>query len=287
MPKSFPKLLAPIELSSLLDSGQVRVIDTRPANAFAKSHIRSAINLRSIFAYLPTDENGGLAGMAQSFAQELTNAGIDRDDSLVIYEDDWSAGYGQSCRGHAILRFLGHKNVAVLHGGLPAWRRAGYPLSEATTPLASVHNQYRLTLNTADLAERHDVEAALASNIAVLVDCRDEEEWNGKSSSPYGPDFCPRSGRIPGARWLEWRRLLQEINGVWQFRLPSAILKECADVALTRHTEIILYCFKGSRAANTQLALWGAGFTHVRNYLAGWNEWSRIPALPIDSHLLA
>jgi thiosulfate/3-mercaptopyruvate sulfurtransferase len=37
---------------------------------------------------------------------------------------------------------------------------------------------------------------------AVLLDIRDAEEWIGESSSPYGKDFCPRKGRIPGAKWI-------------------------------------------------------------------------------------
>ncbi len=32
------------------------------------------------------------------------------------------------------------------------------------------------------------------------LDVRDVDEWIADSSSPYGKDFCPRKGRIPGAR---------------------------------------------------------------------------------------
>ena len=33
-----------------------------------------------------------------------------------------------------------------------------------------------------------------------ILDVRDVDEWVADSSSPYGKDFCPRKGRIPGAR---------------------------------------------------------------------------------------
>jgi len=33
---------------------------------------------------------------------------------------------------------------------------------------------------------------------------RDRVEWIGASSSPYGVDFAPRKGRLPGAIWIPW-----------------------------------------------------------------------------------
>ncbi len=45
--------------------------------------------------------------------------------------------------------------------------------------------------------------AALADPTIKLLDNRDKDEWLGESSSPYGKDFAPRKGRIPGSVWLE------------------------------------------------------------------------------------
>ena len=44
---------------------------------------------------------------------------------------------------------------------------------------------------------------AVADPGVVKLDVRDVVEWIGESSSPYGKDFCPRKGRIPGFVWLE------------------------------------------------------------------------------------
>lgn len=53
--------------------------------------------------------------------------------------------------------------------------------------------------------------------------------------------------------------------------------------ARCRDDTIYVYCFKGSRAALVMVALTLAGFRDVRNYFASWNEWSRDPALPIET----
>jgi tetratricopeptide (TPR) repeat protein len=38
-------------------------------------------------------------------------------------------GYGQSCRGWFLLKYLGHPQVEILHGGLQAWKSEGKPLT--------------------------------------------------------------------------------------------------------------------------------------------------------------
>lgn len=48
-----------------------------------------------------------------------------------------------------------------------------------------------------------DMLDAVGDDAIVKLDVRDVDEWVGTSSSPYGVDFCPRKGRIPGAVWLE------------------------------------------------------------------------------------
>jgi thiosulfate/3-mercaptopyruvate sulfurtransferase len=119
----------------------------------------------------------------------------------------------------------------------------------------------------------------------AILDVRDIDEWIGESSSPYGKDFCPRKGRIPGAVWLEWYRMMKPTAEGPRFKSKNEILAECATVGITESTPVYLYCFKGARASNTFLALKNAGVRDVRMYFGSWNEWSRDPSLPIEEGL--
>jgi thiosulfate/3-mercaptopyruvate sulfurtransferase len=111
---------------------------------------------------------------------------------------------------------------------------------------------------------------------------RDVDEWIGESSSPYGKDFCPRKGRIPGAVWIEWYRMMKPTPTGPMLKSRDEILAECATVGIGPETPVVLYCFKGARASNTLVALKEAGVDDVRMYFGSWNEWSRDPSLPID-----
>ncbi|MDG9977330.1 sulfurtransferase [Ectopseudomonas oleovorans] len=69
------------------------------------------------------------------------------------------------------------------------------------------------------------------------------------------------------------------------FKSASQVRALAAERGLTPDDEIIIYCFKGARAANTYVAMKLAGFDKLRIYLGSWNEWSRDERLPIETGL--
>ncbi len=276
-------LLSPHDLASL--SGPRVVIDTRDPATYGAGHIPGAVNMRDIFTYLATSDPGGLADLATTFAGLFGAAGLSGAQTAVIYEDAMNTGYGQSCRGYFLLRSLGYESVHVLHGGYRAWLKAGLPVTmDIPTPEPRVF-PLRPAFD-AFMATKEDVLTALSQPGTVILDVRDRDEWEGVSSSPYGVDYCPRKGRLPGAVWIEWYRLMEEREGtVALFRPAAAIRAACAEVGITPDSEVVVYCFKGARASNALVALHEAGILNVKVYFGSWNEWSRDDALPIVSGL--
>jgi len=181
-----------------------------------------------------------------------------------------------------LLKSLGYDKAAVLHGGLVAWEAEGLPVTTeeptpttATFPVASAP--------TTLIATEADMLEAISDPDIVILDVRDKDEWIGVSSSPYGIDFCPRKGRIPGAVWLEWYNLMEEVeDGIAVFNTPEKILAACEKIGITKDSKVYIYCFKGARASNTFVALQEAGIKDMKIYFGSWNEWSRNFDLPID-----
>ena len=135
------------------------------------------------------------------------------------------------------------------------------------------------------LVDLQGMKVAVADPNVVKLDTRDVDEWIADSSSPYGKDFCPRKGRIPGAVWIEWYRMMKPTANGPMFKSAPEILAECASVGITQDKPVVLYCFKGARASNTLVALKEAGIKNVSLYFGSWNEWSRDPSLPIEEGL--
>ncbi|MGF1658372.1 MAG: sulfurtransferase [Rubrimonas sp.] len=274
-------LISPQELAAMEN---VVIIDTRSPDAYAAGHIPGAVNLHDIFTYLATSDAAGVAEMTSRFAEEFGAAGLSGAETAVLYEQSMNTGFGQSCRGYFLLSFLGYDKACVLHGGLEAWTAAGMALSTETpapAPAAFPMSEAGAHL----LLTKEDVLAALGDPSVALLDVRDVDEWIADSSSPYGKDFCPRKGRIPGAKWVEWYRLMKPSAAGPVIKSGPEVLAELATVGITAETPVYLYCFKGARASNSFLALRQAGVRDVRIYFGSWNEWSRDPSLPIEEGL--
>ncbi len=275
-----PVLISPAELQALIGVEPMVIIDTRDADTYATGHIPGAVNLREIFTFLATSTAEGLQELKATFAQHFGAVGLSGKETAVFYEDALNSGYGQSCRGYYLLTWLGYPKIKVVNGGYSAWKAADLPVStEAVAPVPA-------TFPTAPLADvmltKDQVKAALGTK-TVLLDVRDIDEWTGESSSPYGKDFAPRKGRLPGAKWIEWYRFMKPSGMGPQIKSPLEVQAECATAGIAPSDTVYLYCFKGARASNTFLALKQAGFADVRMYFGSWNEWSRDPALPIDT----
>jgi thiosulfate/3-mercaptopyruvate sulfurtransferase len=277
-------LVTSAELSELVKTKPVVPIDTRDSATYGAGHLPNAVNIHDIFTYLATSTPDGVAVMRDKFVAIFGDAGLSGDETAVVYEQSMNTGFGQSCRGYVLLTYLGYPSVKILHGGYLAWTAAGLPTTtESHTPVAKP-----FPLDSAArgiLVDLDGMKAAVADPNIVKLDTRDVDEWIAHSSSPYGKDFCPRKGRIPGAVWIEWYRMMKPTPAGPMFKSREEILAECASVGIRPKTPVVCYCFKGARASNTLVALKEAGIEDVRLYFGSWNEWSRDSSLPIETGL--
>ena len=298
------------------------MIDTRDHESFIKEHIKHSGNIHDIFTFLleKSDEES-LSKMQSHFIDLLGKNGVSGDESehVILYEQGLNKMYGASCRGYFILKYVGHPNVSVLQGGLDAFKIYDNDgLFLETGECVREPTEYKGTVNNSLMSGKDDILSAiknLSGQIAVnadgqtdehlerekkkktvLLDVRDAPEWHGSTSSPYGVDFCPRKGRIPNSIWIEWYDFMEIDNSycnkdgnervIMKPKSKQDVRKMMNDCGVNKDDEIIVYCFKGSRASNSSMILKESGYTDVKNYFASWNEWSRDLSLPIDDTLI-
>ena len=278
-------LYTPGEANQRIESGSATLVDVRDAEDFRRDHIPTAVNIPEMFTTLSMTTPEGLEDLQSTFVPLFKKAGIRTDQTVIVYEDSLNTRYGGSCRGYFQLSLLGHKDVGIVDGGYSQWKEDGLPITAEAT--VAEPSDFEAELQLSMLATKDDVLSALNNPRVKLLDNRDEDEWRGRSSSPYGIDFAPRKGRIPGARWVEWYEFMKPDDHIQHFKSADEIRAICAQVGLYPEDDIIIYCFKGARASNTYIALKEAGFKKVRNYYGSWNEWARSPELPIHDGVLA
>ena len=279
-------LYTPLQVKKLADEGKAVIIDVRDAEEYTEDHIPGAVNIPDMFYELSMTTEEGLQTMVDKFRNLFSEAGVTLNKTAIIYEDNLNTRYGGSCRGYFQLTYMGHKDVGILDGGLIGWKKAGFSTDDKkVNPVATI---FTPEIDHPIMVTKDIMADALKDSNIKLLDNRDKDEWTGESSSPYGIDYAPRKGRIPGAQWIEWYNFMEnDASGyISHFKSPEAIREICAELGLHTDDNIIIYCFKGARASNTYVAMKMAGFNNIRNYYGSWNEWSRDMSLPIDDELL-
>lgn len=268
---------------SALDQNKTVFVDCRPEEAFKKGHIKGAVNMHSLFTFLSESSETGMTTMANTFNHILQAKGLTGNENLVIYEDNIAALKGVSCRGYYMMNLFGYDDskLFILEDGFDAWKKS-FPdkVEQGDEIFPTKPGTFTVKYNKNNFVDYKQVLEAVNKKTALL-DVRDFEEWVGDSSSPYGPDFTPRKGRIPGAKHVLWTDLMKEDGSA--FKSDKEIEEIIKKTGINKDDNVIVYCFKGCRSSNSYVALKKAGFKNVKNYFASWNEWSRDHSLPVDN----
>lgn len=275
-------LLSPAEALQRQTDGAL-IIDVRDAEDYKNEHIAGAVSIPQMFYHLSKTADEDLEEAKGVFQDLFRKAGVTSETLVILYEDGFKSRFGGSFRGWWWLNFFGHSNAAVLDGGYKAWKSDGLPVDD--TEVVPASSDFEITIDESVLARKQEVLDAINDPNVILLDNRDAREWFCEGSSPYDTpeeDFSPRRGRIPGATWLEWNDLMDDSDSP-TFRSPEEIREIMKSHGMEPESDIIIYCFKGSRASNTFAALKYAGFTKLRNYLGSWYEWAADDSLPIET----
>lgn len=272
-------LISAAALAALIDRGAVLVLDASmhlpaadrdPAAEFAASHIPGArfLALASLTdaaspvpAALPT---------GAQVAERLAALGWQPGQAVVLYDD---SDIRTSARAWFALTRAGVSPVAILDGGLAAWKAAGLPLERgaADTSTASVAE---LTADTARVRSKADVLAASASGAEQIVDARDAGRFTGETVDTV--HNLP-GGHIPGARNLFFKDLFAA-DGTY---LPPAELRAAfAEAGVDLDRPIIASCGSGVTASVLLFALHLIGVDDAALYDGSWSEWGTDPATP-------
>src|SRR5262249_54937557 len=128
---------------------------------------------------------------------QLSLRGVTPDRPVVVYEEDSGL---RAARLFWFLEYLGHRHVAVLDGGIRAWRRHG--LAVSTNPVEPKASAWHGEPGAERIATWRDVQDRLQHPGTAIIDTRSDDEYYGRQVR------ARRGGAIPGAIHLEWTKNL-------------------------------------------------------------------------------
>jgi thiosulfate/3-mercaptopyruvate sulfurtransferase len=192
---------------------------------------------------------------AERFARAVGALGIGDTSTVVVYDSavgQWAA------RVWWLFRAFGYDDVAVLDGGLAAWRAEGRELQVGH--VEPVPRVFAATERPDLWVDKHYIEGVLAgTNDAALVCATPPQDFEKR--------HIPGSTSAPAARLVDKeRRTYLDRDGLRGILAPA--------IGAPR---IVTYCGGGIAAASAALALTLLGEESVAVYDGSLNEWASDP----------
>lgn len=225
------------------------------------------------------------------FADRVEELGISNTSHIVAYD---GAGLFSAARVWWMFHLFGHRQIAILNGGLPAWVEQGYQTTAEkaptparvqshtpiSTPASITKGDFSATLNPSMIAYMKELRSNCGTRKCMVLDARSTARFNGKAPEPR---TGLSSGHIPGAISLPFTELMDgtrikpatELTEIFN-RL--GVSKPDAGKSIS----IITSCGSGVTAAIITLALSNSGYGMQRLYDGSWSEWASIPGNPIQ-----
>ena len=207
---------------------------------------------------------------ADSFARELRALGLNQDSRVVVYD---SSGMVSSPRAWWMLSAMGCANLALLDGGLPAWKAAGFALQAGADQAGYQPGNFNAKFDTTQVVDAQQLLAALDDSSVCVLDARAEPRFRGIVEEPRAG---LRRGHMPGAVNLPFAQLFDQ--GLMK---PDAELAQILEPLVDGHSRAICSCGSGVTACILAFALQRIGFDAVAVYDGSWCEWGLPGELPV------
>ncbi len=205
----------------------------------------------------------------ESFAEAAGRMGISEEMMVVVYD---GMGLFSAPRVAWTFRGFGSRRVAVLDGGLPAWKAEDRP-TEAGEGRPRPAVTFRPSFDPKTVASLDDVRQALATGSAQVADARSASRFTGEEAEPRPGT---RSGHMPGARNVHYAKVLAGGKLADAATIEGAFREAGIDPGLP----VVTSCGSGVTAAILALALERIGKPAQALYDGSWSEWGAREDVP-------
>lgn len=208
---------------------------------------------------------------AAQFERQVRALGINANSQIVVYD---SKGIYSAPRAWWMFKSMGHNNVWVLDGGLPAWQSSGLSLTAEILKKQrpgdfDAKPQCGCWRNTDEVFDH------LGDPATCLLDARSAGRFHAQSPEPRAG---VRSGHIPGSINLHYADCIEQ----GFLKSPQQLQHLFEQAQVQKSQQLVFSCGSGVTACLLALAAYQAGFIQLSVYDGSWTEWGSRGDLPVE-----
>ena len=277
---SYQTIISASELANNLDNPNWAILDCRDSlmdagyghRSYLEAHIPNASFCRLFddFSSPITPKTGRhpLPDM-KKLSVKLGDWGIDENTQVVVYDD---MGGAIAARMWWQIRTLGHKNVALLNGGLKHWLSQDLPMT--TEIKQAEQKEFKGHFDDEQLILVDMVLDNIDAKNFGLLDARAAPRYRGEKEP-----FDPVAGHVPNAIN---RDFMDNLNEQGLFISPETLKQEFESILeQSPNQQIVHMCGSGVTANHNMLAMEIAGLTGSKLFLGSWSQWVTDASRPV------
>ena len=235
---------------------------------FDREHIEGSRFLWPDWLAFDKPEGNMNAPDVKTATKVFQNLGINKNSKVVICHKGGDVTI--AARMFLTMEYFGLKDrTYFLNGGMEAWKKAGYPVTNKPTVIKK--GNYVATINPV-LVDKDYVQNALQTKLSEVVDARMKRWYDGD------PTGNPRDGHIAGALNIPYTGMIDSAGSI---KPVDIIQKNFSSVVPNKEKEVVVYCFIGQTASVDYLVGRTLGYK-VKVYDGSIQEWSRDEKLPME-----
>jgi thiosulfate/3-mercaptopyruvate sulfurtransferase len=264
-------LISTTELAATKDPSIVILHVADRASAFEEGHIPGARFLRYGDFAVEGDQNVGSELPPVAEAKRVFEAvGVSNTSRVVVY----AASPVTAARAFFTLDAMGHDKVAILDGGLRAWREEKRAV-ETGPAKPSPNGEFNPALHPGRVATAQQIQQQMPNASIALVDVRPDPEFLGTDGGMGG---MHAAGHIAGARQLTWNEL---VGPDGRFLPRDQLQSKLTAAGATTGKPVVAYCMVGMRASVVYFVARHLGYD-ARLYDGSIVDWS-MKKLPVTT----
>ncbi len=265
-------------LSDHLDDPDLVILDatikketSKYKDDISKFKIKDALffDIKNTFSETTSDLPNMLPS-PEYFEKACRTLGISSHHKIVVYD---KLGVYSSPRVWWMFKAMGHRDIAVLDGGLPAWRRANLPCIIETKPASRKPGNFRAMFDPKLVTNSKNILDEMDNKNTLILDARSQGRFLAKEAEPRKN---LKGGHIPNSLNLPYTKVQHDGK-----MLPVEELKEIFNDFNLEKKKLIFTCGSGITACIIMLAAELAGYQNVSVYDGSWSEWGQLDGVPI------